>query len=88
MKRAGIPKWILLMMAVFFVTGVDLERTVSVVDYFGGIKGIQRAWLEGGYQGLAHEIVDDSTFQNINSDEGFVTAMLYGAKLAPGGIGA
>ena len=87
MKKCGLPQWLLLMMAVFFLDGVNLQRDVDMVDYFAGTCGMSAAWRNGGYKALSHELKHDRVFQDINSPEGFVTAMLYGARVCRGGLG-
>ena len=87
MKRCGLPNWLYVMMAVFFIRGVDLERNLDHVDFFGGACGVRDMWNSKGCASLAIEILHDSIYQNLNGDEGFVTSFLYGSKLRPGGLG-
>ena len=88
MKRCGIPAWIYLAMAVFFVRGADLSRVLTCVDYFGGECGVRDSWLESDYPAMAHELKHDKIYQDINSNEGFLMAMLFGGKIRRGGLGA
>ena len=87
MKRCGLPQWLYLIMACFFVQGVDLTRSVDLVDYFGGACGLARTWNAAGSSALSIELKHDNVFQNVNGAEGFITCLLYGSKVRPGGMG-
>ena len=88
MKRCGLPQWLYLMMACFMIQGVDLTRSLDCLDFVVGACGIKKAWLDNGHRAMSHEIKHNDVFQDINSNEGFVTCLLYGSKVRPGGIAA
>ena len=64
-----------------------VTRDAHCVEYFSGVGNVAGAYSEHGMKALTYDIIDSFSFQNLNSPEGFVTALHFGLRLLEKGLG-
>ena len=60
-------------------------QTLRHVDYFAGMQAVTNAFLQDGQVAIAFELKNDPLYQSMNTDYGFIAALLYNLKIVDGG---
>ena len=85
MKRVGIPQCFFLVVACLSVFG-DMSRCLANLDMFAGECRVEETWTSMGEPAMSYEVKHANLFQDINSPEGYCTAIMYASKVRVGGM--
>ena len=82
LMHAGWPIMLFNWLAMLFVTTPGgFERTLSCVEYFSGVAVVAGTFEDHGRRSATFDICTHEVYENLNTPEGFCTALSLGMRL-------
>ena len=89
LKRLGAPLILFALLASLFRSCLQhggVPTPIDGVEFFSGVGNIAARMNKLGYDCLAYDINHADPGQNLNTDEGFITALSWGARIRENGL--
>ena len=86
LMRFAVPPVLISMLLFMGTSPVGDTSPIDVIDFFAGGASVQKAFTTMQYRAVAYDIVNDATYQDLLSDEGWLTALSWANRLSEGGL--